>query len=412
MREARRGAIRTSIAAAAFVSLGVLAACGSSAQPNGGSGGTGSGGGASAGKVLKVAMFVDASGALGPGFSPAVGGMEAAAAAFNDGGGANGVKVSVKLYDTASTASGGVSAARAAIADGSFAVVPVSQLIDGALPLLASAKMPVTGYGVSPNWYSGTCATCYSWSGNIVSINTTSWVDMMVRKGHKRLALFSDVNDPGGLSGGKLWKRMIPAAGGTVALYREGVDASNSAAISALARQIVGSGAQGVLTSGATGGPQIQSALNALGSKIPVLQPVVYGAAAAKQYGNAINGMIFANVTATPDYTNDPGIETYLATMKKYNKDPAGFALQGYISMKFLLDTIKSLPGTPTQQKLLRALSILKGYDSDGLICPVDFPAFQQQAGSPCLSASQFVGGRWTQYSDGGKTFWVGKAFR
>lgn len=391
------------IAVVGTASVVALAACSSSPSSSGAGAGT---------KVLNVAMIVDASGADGPGFSPAIGGMEAAVSQFNAAGGVDGEKVNAKLYDTTSTASGGIAAARAAIGAGAFAVVSVSQLIDGALPLLSAAKVPVLGYGVSPNWFSGVCTTCYSWSGNIVSINTTAWVTMMVDKGYKKLALFSDVNDPGGLAGGRLWKRMIPAAGGTVAYYQEGVNTADQATMTALAKAIIDSGAQGVLTSGATGGPQIQSALNQLGAKIPVLQPVVYGAAAAKQYGNSINGMIYANVTATPDYTDDPGVRAYEATMQKYGKDSAGFAVQGYISMKFLLDNLKSLSGAPTQQKLLKELSTLKGYDSDGLICPVDFPAFQQQSGSLCLSASQFVNGKWTRYSDDGKTFWTGTAFR
>jgi Periplasmic binding protein len=129
----------------------------------------------------------------------------------------------------------------------------------------------------------------------------------------------------------------------------------------------------------------------------------------ARQYGSAANGLIFASFPATLEYTNVEGVQEYLSTMKKYGKSPDGFALQGYISMRFMLDNLK-MASAPTSAALLSQLSQLRGYDEDGLICPVNFPAFQQAAGTTCLSASQLENGKWVKF--GASTFYKGKEIR
>jgi ABC-type branched-subunit amino acid transport system substrate-binding protein len=379
-----------------------LAACSGSAAAGGGSGSASS---ASSGGDLTVAFVNDTSGELGPGFSPAIQGAEAAVDAFNAGGGAHGKKVTLKLFDTTSSASGAETAMRAAIAANPVAIVPVSEMIDGTIPLLAASKVPVIGWGITPSWYTGVCGNCYSWTGNIVGANTTAWVGLMVDHGYKKLAMVVDTL-PGSVQGAIVWKKMFPVVGAKLVLDDEGVNMADSAEISQVAQAIIKSGAQGVLVNASSGGPQIQAALNQDGAHIPALNVVAYGPQVAQQFGSSANGLIFASFPATLQYTSDPGLQEYLATMKKYGKNPNGFAEQGYISMKFALDNLKAA-AAPTSAALLKQMSHLSGYDMDGLICPVTFPAFHEAAGTLCLSASQLENGTWVKF--GTQTFYKGQ---
>lgn len=393
---------KMSVLAAGLVVIIVaaLAACSSSAGSSSGTSASGNSGG-----QLTVAFINDTSGELGPGFSPAIQGAEAAVAAFNAAGGADGKKVTLKLFDTTSTASGAIAAARAAIAANPVAIVPVSETLDGAIPLMAASKIPVVGWGITPSWFTGVCSTCYSWSGNVVSLNTTAWVGLMVDHGYKKLAMIVD-SEPGSLQGAKVWKKMFPVVGGQLVLDREGIDMSNSADVTQMAQAVIKSGATGVLLNASEGGPELQAALNQDGAHIPVLNVVAYGPQVAKQFGSSANGLIFASFPATLQYTSDAGVQQYLATMAKYGKSPDGFALQGYISMKFALDNLKAA-AAPTSSDLIKQLSHLTGYNMDGLICTVSFPAYQSTAGSKCLSASQLENGTWVKF--GSNPFYVGQ---
>jgi ABC-type branched-subunit amino acid transport system substrate-binding protein len=380
-----------------------LAACSGSAVSASNSSSASASGGS-----LTVAFINDTSGELGPGFSPAIQGAEAAVEAFNAAGGAHGKKVTLKLFDTTSSASGAETAVRAAIASDPIAIVPVSEMIDGTIPLMAASKIPVIGWGITPSWYTGVCPNCYSWTGNIVGANTTAWVGLMVDHGYKKLAMVVDTL-PGSVQGAKVWKKMFPVVGAKLVLDDEGVNMADSAEISQVAQAIINSGAQGVLVNASSGGPQIQAALNQDGAHIPALNVVAYGPQVAQQFGSSANGLIFASFPATLQYTSDPGLKQYLATMQKYGKNPNGFAEQGYISMKFALDNLKAA-SAPTHAALLKQMSHLSGYTMDGLICPVRFPAFQEAAGTLCLSASQLENGTWVKF--GSQTFYKGEQIK
>jgi branched-chain amino acid transport system substrate-binding protein len=395
---ARRSARMTALMAVAALAV---SACGSGSGASGKSGGD-------APDAITIGFISDATGAYGPVFSPGIDGAKAEVAAVDAAGGTDGHQIILKVYDTGSTAAGGQNAVRSALGDGVTAIVSVSQFIDGALPLLASGGVPAVGYGVSPNWYGADRKTLFSYTGDIVTKTSTSWGQIVSALGKTRVALVADAS-AGSQSALPIWaNQLIPDSGLRLVTTVSPLDASDSAQLVSAAQKIKDSGAQAVLSTAGSGGAELQAALNQVGAKdVPVVQGNEYGPAIATQFGASANGLIYVSFAATQQHVSVPGVATYLSDMRKAGQDPdPGFALQGYVATKLLLDTMKTVSGNLTHAAIATKLDSLNDYDENGLIPPVYFPAFHTSAAG-CLSGSQLEDGKWVVL--GKQTFICGK---
>jgi branched-chain amino acid transport system substrate-binding protein len=378
-----------------------VTACGSN-----GSSSSGASGGSSA--AITIGFVSDATGLFGPVFSPAIDGAKAEVAAVNAAGGVHGHQIILKVYDTGSTAAGGQNAVRSALGAKVTAIVSVSQFIDGGLPLLASSGVPAVGFGVSPNWYGADKKTLFSYTGDIVTKTSTAWGQVVVDLGKTKVGLVADAS-PGSQAALPVWTdKLIPSAKLDLVTTVSPLNASDSGQVVAAAQKIKAAGAQAVLSTAGGGGGELQAALNQVGAKnIPVVQGNEYGPAIAQQFGASANGLIYVSFAATPEHVATPGVATYLSDMRKAGQNPSpGVALQGYVTTKMLLDAMKTVSGDITPTAIATKLNSLDGYNENGLIPPVHFPAFHTSAAG-CLSESQLRDGKWVAL--GRQTFTCGR---
>lgn len=374
---------------------------------------SGAGGTARAKGTLTVAFIGDMSGVFAPtSGAPSVAAAQAAIDAANAKGGVNGYQIKLKVYDTASSASGGVTAIRRAINDKVFAVLTDSNPADSGLSLLAASKIPGFAPGDSPSWIGKTHTTLFPYEGNLSTQNSTAWMKFCVDHGRTKFAV------PAGTSAGAkvyadTWAKMTAAAGGTTVLEKVGVDTSNAASIQALAQEIIDAGANCVASLIIGGDPQLQAAINQLGGDVWVVSPSAFGPSVEQQFGKAADHLLYANFFAALSQTSNKGVQEYLADMKKYQpkQEPLGFWVKAYATARFFLHTLEQVKGTPTGAKVAAIANKTHGYDVDGLVPPIYFPEFHT-VGQLCLGYSQLMSGKWQPVSGTNKLGYIcGKRF-
>jgi hypothetical protein len=333
---------------------------------------------------------------------------EAALKAANAAGGVDGYKFAWKVYDTASTAPGGVTAARLAVSDHVFAILANWVVPDAGLPTLTTAGIPTIGDGDGPGWYGP--ANLFSEIGNGFAGQSTAIFAPLLQKGDKRIAI------TGGTVNSELvaeWTKVLAGAGATLCLSRVGVDGTNTASITALAHEIISAHCQGVVSPTLYPGTlQLQIALNQLGSHIPVEDFADTGPAVIKQAGSSADNLISLNDFASAYNTSDPGIVKYLSDMKTYEPSAnvyCGNCMRGYIAAEWFLHAMGELNGPATQPGLTAALEGTQNYTVDNLQGPINEPAFHHNGFTPCFAALSIQNGNWVPLESGTFPFVCGK---
>jgi hypothetical protein len=291
-----------------------------------------------------------------------------------------------------------------------FAVLADWAIPNSGLPALAAAGVPTIGDGDGSAWSGPT--NLFSVIGNVITQNTTAWMDVLVQQGYKRIAV------PGGTINPTVqtdWaNKLVPLAGGTTCFSRVGIDGSNTATITAVAHEIISAHCQGVVSPTLYPGTlALQAALNGLGAHIPIVDAGDFGPAVVQQYGATANGLISANQFATPYDTADPGVVQYLSDMKTYepSQNPyCGNCEKGFMSAEWFLHAMAQLHGPATQQGLIAALNSTKNYTVNGLVGPITEPDYHTM-GDLCLSYSVIKNGQWTALYGGAFPFKCGKRY-
>jgi hypothetical protein len=334
----------------------------------------------------------------------------AALKAANATGGVNGYKFSWKIYDAGSNPATGLIVAREAIADNPFAVLAIWGRPNTGLPSLAAAGMPTIGDGGGGTGWTGP-PELFSVTGNVYTQNTTAWWDVFVNEGKKEIAL------PGGQFSPQVvaqWAKAMPISGAHPCFVRTGIDGTNSAAIVAVAHQIIAAHCQAVLCPDLyPGALQLQISLNQLGANIPVEDIIDSGPEVIKQAGSSANNLVYANQAASPYAGKDPGVVQYLHDMKTYEteQDPyCGRCVLGYVVGKFFLNGVAQMQGLPTHKAFINLLNTVKNYSADNLVAPISFPEFHT-VGTLCLSYQTIVNGQWKALIDTANPFICGKRF-
>ena len=338
--------------------------------------------------------------------------INAATAAFdaqNAKGGVNGCKINMKVYDTQSTPAGGVAAVRKAISDKVFAVLTTSGNVDSSLQTLLASGIPGFAPGDSPSWIGTTHKTLFPYEGNLSTQNTTAWFKWCVDRGRTNIAIPAG-STPGAATYVQTWVKDTKAAGGNVVFAKAGIDTSNSAAIQALAQQLIDAKANCVVSL-VLADPQLQAALNQLAGagKVWVVSPSAFGTGIIQQFGSSVNGLVYANFFASLA-AHVKGVQEYLADMKKYEPkaDPENFAVKAYATAKWFMYNLGRVKGTPTGAAISAVAEHTNGWSADGLVPPVYFPLFHTM-GQVCLGYSQIVNGKWVAAGNNASGFVCGK---
>jgi hypothetical protein len=234
-------------------------------------------------------------------------------------------------------------------------------------------------------------------------------VQQFLNEGRKKIGIVVG-NSPGAVVAISTYVHQIPLLGGTVCIKRSGVNSANTASLAALAHEIISAGCQGVLAILDSNNPGLQLNLNALGGNVQELEYSDVGPTVTQAFGNQVNNLIYANTFASPYTTGSPGITEYLNAMKTYqpSHSPYCICIIGYIGGKFFTHTLALLPHAATQAALISALNSTNGYNEDGLVGPIQFPAFHT-TGTGCDGFSVIKKGQWVSLYNGSSDLLCGR---
>jgi hypothetical protein len=357
--------------------------------------------------TVTVALVTDVTGIFSSTSDPGLYAMEAGIDQYNATASSK-FHVDYKVFDSQSTPTGGLNAARAAIADHVFAVLAVSEGLDSGLATLSQAGVPTIGNGDTPNWSNR--PGLFSYEGNEITQNTTGWMQLLISQGRKKIAV---PTGPGlAAAAGPTWDKEVPFAGGTTCFYRTGIDATDTATLTAVAHEMISAGCQGVDSLLASNTVGLQVVINQLGGNIEVVDPADFGPAVTSQYGSSADNLIYANFFASPYAKGDPGVTDYLDAMKTYEsgQDPYCFCEKGYAVAKWFTWALQQLSAPLKQSALIKVLNSTNGYDEDGLIGPIHEPQFHTE-GQLCLGASVIKNGQWVSLYNGPDAMSCGRRY-
>jgi branched-chain amino acid transport system substrate-binding protein len=392
----RRGIARGGLAVLAAACL-VASGCGDDES-------SGAGASASRNEPLKIAILTEASGPFNPVFAGFSDGADAYFKSVNAAGGIGGRTIETKIYDTKSDPTQTIQAAKRAATDEVFAAVVGTG--HNTTDVLDTAKIPTTGWGVTPAWADKPYV--FPYSGPKSSNTTDAFIRFFTDQGIKKLAILSS-SDSGSGPVGEQWVAMAEKLGVEVAFQDLAVPASggDKAAIGADVQRIKESGAEGVVSAMGDNSGLI-AALAQAGVKAQVLLATGFNDDFAKAMGEAMVG-VHVSTDSTPRQATDiKGVADYLAAMEKYapGKPVNELSQIGYISARLLAEGMRGAGDELTPEKVREVLSKYSG-DMDGLAQPIKFPDFQHGP-APCLAVMQWTGTEWRQV--GQKPFICGES--
>lgn len=331
--------------------------------------------------------------------------MQGALAYFdsvNAKGGVDGYKIVPTEYDTQSSPSAAVQAFRRAIAAKPTAIVGSSDVAGSALPALAQSGIPAVGDGFAPGWTGH--KNLFPIEGDQVSHYSDVMLVVNRLYGHAtKIALL------GGTVGLPDANNLInQASRAGVQLVMKDLSAPlvpTSAQFLSLAQQIKASGAQGVVGLGVEGQSQLQIDLNQLGAHVTVI------ATDLEQPTTSENGLLYSNSWAEPAVKHDPGINAYLAAMKKYGYGKLAYS-SAYGPIKWamaglLVQALKKAGPPFSRASVINALSKTKNFTADGVVPDASFPKFQK-VGTSCQVVLKVVNGKWVSVKNNAYPFVCG----
>ncbi len=320
----------------------------------------------------------------------------------NAAGGVDGYKIVPSQYDTTSSQSGAVQAIRRAIAARPAAVVGASFAASPGLPTLAQSGIPAVGDGFAPGWTGH--RTLFSVDGDVTThLSDVYFVVLKKYAGASKIALLGAPLLEGDL---KNLAGQASRAGVQLVMQDFGLpDVLDAPTALSVAEQIKSSGAQGVVDIGEVGVQQLQTDLNQLNAHVTVLVPQFTPATADE------NGALYDEQWANPYIKGDPGVTTYIKTMKKYGYGSvlytASFAPFRYAQAALLVQGLEKAGPPFAHAAVVKALSTTKRFTAGGMIPPASFPQFQK-VGTHCQSVMQVVNGQWKGLTSGPSPFICG----
>jgi ABC-type branched-subunit amino acid transport system substrate-binding protein len=350
--------------------------------------------------TVKVGVVADITGDLSVASD-----MQAALAYFdkvNASGGVDGYKIVPTEYDTQSSPSTAVQAFRRAIAAKPAAIVGSSDVAGSALPTLAQSGIPSVGDGFAPGWTGH--KNLFPIEGD--QVGHYSNVMLVVQKLYGHATKIAVLGGTVGLPDAKNIIAQAPKTG--VQLVMQDLETPlvpTSAQFLTLAEQIKASGAQGVVGLGVEGQSQLQVDLNQLGAQTTVIATDLGPATTSE------NGLLYSNSWAEPFVKNDPGINAYIAAMKKYGYGKLVFS-SAYGPIKWamaalLVQGLKKAGPPFSRNAVVKALGETKNFTADGVVPDASFPAFQK-VGTSCQVVLKVVNGQWVSEKNNAYPFVCG----
>ena len=350
--------------------------------------------------TIKVGVVADLTGPLSVASD-----MQGALAYFdkvNAAGGVDGYKIVPTEYDTQSSPSAAVQAFRRAIAAKPAAIIGSSDVAASALPALAQSGIPSVGDGFAPGWTGH--KNLFPIEGD--QVGHYSNVMLVVQKLYGHATKIALLGGTVGLPDAK--NVLAQASKSGVQIVMQDMDVPlvpTSAQFLSLAEQIKASGAQGVVGLGVAGQSQLQIDLNQLGADTTVIA-TDFGAATTSE-----NGLLYSNSWAEPYVKHDPGMNAYIAAMRKYGYGKLVYTTAyGPIKWAMAALLVQGLKkaGPPFSRKaVIKVLGKTKNFTANGVVPDASFPAFQK-IGTSCQVVLKVVNGQWVSEKNNAYPFVCG----
>jgi branched-chain amino acid transport system substrate-binding protein len=245
-------------------------------------------------------------------------GLQAAVDSINAAGGVKGHKLKLQFCDTGYTVNGELSCAHQFVSQQVAAAVDPYFLADQSgseVKLLQQAGIPIFGgQGLSPTELNNPDA--YPLSSGLPGW-TYGAVASLLKAGEKKISILVDTN-PGSQFAGQLLAAAAKSAGITAPIVTG--DPNADPTFSAAAAKATANGKNGVaLFPSPVNVPKMIKALRQTGFQGKISLPtVILPAVFIKALGAAGNGVLADSQVALTTDTSNPGVQKYLADMKKY----------------------------------------------------------------------------------------------
>jgi hypothetical protein len=201
--------------------------------------------------------------------------------------------------------------------------------------------------------------------------------------------------------------------GGTVVLSNLGLPiAPSTPEVLQLAHNVISANANCVVAIIGLAYP-LQLDLNELGHPMPVIQPGTASPAVTQQFGTKLNGMVYIAPNASLYASKDPGVQQFMATMKKEGFTSTDdlyspYAADGFIDGAMVVHALQITTPPYTTAKLLASLAGMSGFTANSMMEPLQYPSYQHNGTSVCLSFSIVENGHWVAYPDTANPFACG----
>lgn len=394
----RRGRPATHCALAA---LAVLAgACANASVGTGGSGGAGAPGVSAT--TIDVGSLADLTGPVSADFAPIVQGVQAYFDMVNASGGVDGRKLVLRYQlDDQGVPSEDSDLARTLVSqDHVFAVVGVATPFFSGASYLAQQGTPAFGYDVSADWGDG--PDLFGQDGSYLDTTTDNGGDawFVQHIGARSVAVLAyGVTESN--AGCEQYVNTLEKFGIDVS-YQD-LAITYGADLSPDVLQIKAHHADLVVSCmDLTGNIALSRALQQNGEG-SIAQEWFdgYDRSDLAAYPTLMNGVYFVVQhvpfeAAAADPGVYPGLEQYLATMKRY--EPSGeyseVSLDGWLNADLFVAGLRAAGPDPTQAKLVSAVNSMTAYNGGGLIGPVDWKVAHTSSPPPWCPAYVQAEGR------------------
>ncbi|MCK9878878.1 ABC transporter substrate-binding protein [Frankia sp. Ag45/Mut15] len=322
---------------------------------------------------IRLGLVLPDSGVLAPGYRAVRAGVDARIGAVNAAGGINGRRISYTWRDDVGTAQGNLIAARDLVnGQGVFGLLEFTSAAAGSAPFLASRGIPVVGSATEDVWLRS--PNMFGIVNSVGGAVDTYGRAVVARGGTRayvvRTGMSSGVAGAADRIGQSLRAVGVDVVGDTP--YLAGADN-----VSALAAQIVDSGADTVITMLASAAlPALLDAIHQAGGEPDVVLALGgYDHDLLRTGATALAGTLVP-ISYRPFETGGPATERYLDAMRRYApqlSDPRQEgSLVSYIDTDLFLRGLRAAGPCPTRASFVTALRSMTSYTADGLLGPTN----------------------------------------
>ncbi|CAB4899965.1 MAG: ABC transporter substrate-binding protein [Actinobacteria bacterium] len=302
----------------------------------------------------------------------------------NARGGVNGRKLSLTVYDDASSSSTQTTVATKALQDDHVFALSAATSVDAMYPQLKSANVPITGFTNAPY---ATDRNAFSVTGvSSPSYSVTTAFDRMKQDGSTKFANINHAT-PGATNSSNGYSKLIPLVSGISETLRIADEPQGAHDATSTALRIKSSGSDGAyFNMYVDGGISIIQAMKAQGVNLKATYLVgLSDPAIVAKAASSLEGVIGSGYGTVPIGVNNRAVKTYAAGMKSAGLNPyTASAPVGFLDEDLIISGLKKIGNCPTRAALINYLRGVTNYTGGGMLPqPISFGPGVTPNGNP-----------------------------